>query len=124
MVETGAFEEEKQTLAQVPEAKRNDAAVSAAQAAGSYQLVNHGKDISATIKPSAALTVAAGGALSGALSGSWTHGGSNRITLTVGGVAYKGQLSRQWHANANAFVVVFSAVSADGVSLWGIRTGD
>lgn len=100
------------------------AAVSAAQAAGSYQLVNHGKDISAAIKPSAALTVASGGALSGALTGTWAHGGSNRITLTVGGVAYKGQLSRQWHANANAFVIVFSAVSAEGVSLWGIRTGD
>ncbi len=98
--------------------------VSAAQATGSWQLVNHGKDISASIKASSALSLASGGGLSGALTGSWSHGGGNRITLTAGGAIYKGRLSRQWHANANAFVVCFSAVSAEGVSLWGVRTGD
>ena len=44
------------------------------------------------------------------------------ITLASGGL-FNGVLSRQWNANANAFVVTFTAQSADGVSLWGARTG-
>ena len=59
----------------------------------------------------------------GGMTGSWTHNGSNKITVVSGGVTYKGVLSRQWNTNASAFVVTFSALSSGGVSLWAIRTG-
>ena len=97
--------------------------VSAAQAAGSYKLVNHGKDISATIKASVAVVLNADGTVSGGLSGTWTHQGGNKLSIVSGGLTYAGVLSRQWNPNANAFVVSFSALSSTGVALWGIRTG-
>jgi arabinan endo-1,5-alpha-L-arabinosidase len=97
--------------------------VSAAQAAGSYKLVNHGKDITATSKASINVTLNADGTVSGGMTGTWVHKGSNKLAITSGGSTYSGVLSRQWNANANAFVVSFSALSMGGVSLWAIRTG-
>ncbi|MFT7776070.1 glycoside hydrolase family 43 protein [Roseateles sp.] len=97
--------------------------VSAAQAAGSYKLVNHGKDITATSKPSIAVTLNADGTLGGGMTGTWAHKGANKLSVVSGGVTYAGVLSRQWNTNANAFVVSFSALSSSGVSLWAVRTG-
>ncbi len=97
--------------------------VSAAQAAGSYKLVNHGKDIAAAAKGSINVTLNTDGTVSGGLTGTWTHNGANKLSVVSGGTTYKGVLSRQWNTNASAFVVSFSALSAGGVSLWAIRTG-
>jgi arabinan endo-1,5-alpha-L-arabinosidase len=98
--------------------------VTAADAAGSYKVINHGKDISAAIKQSQNIVLAAGGAVTGALTGTWSHDGGNKITLTLGAAGtFKGVLSRQWNTNASAFVVTWTAQSVDGVSIWGARTG-
>ena len=99
------------------------AEISAAQAAGSYKLVNHGKDISAAVKASVAVTLHADGTVTGGLTGTWVHQGGNKLNVVSGGMTYAGILSRQWNTNAGAFVVCFSALSASGVSLWAIRTG-
>jgi arabinan endo-1,5-alpha-L-arabinosidase len=99
------------------------ATVTAADVAGTYKMVNHGKDITAAIKQSTVVTLSAGGAVAGASTGTWTHKGSNNIGLTVDGVTYSGVLSRQWNPNANAFTVTFTAQSKTGVSIWGVRTG-
>ncbi len=92
---------------------------------GAYKLVNHGKDISATIKPSQTVSLGATGAVmgSGAQLGDWIHRGGNRIDVTLNNVVYYGVLSRQWNPNAGAFEVTFSAQAGDGVSIWGVRTG-
>jgi arabinan endo-1,5-alpha-L-arabinosidase len=98
--------------------------VTATDVQGAYKMVNHGKDITATIKQSQVVTLAANGAVSGAVTGTWTHNGNNKITVDLGSTGmFKGVLSRQWNPNANAFVVTFTAQSADGVSIWGARTG-
>jgi arabinan endo-1,5-alpha-L-arabinosidase len=98
--------------------------VTAADAAGSYQYINHGKDITAAIKSAQNIRLGGDGTVSGAVSGSWTHNGGNGVTVTLAaGGAFSGVLSRQWNANANAFVVTFTAQSAEGVSIWGVRTG-
>lgn len=99
------------------------AGVAASDAAGSYKLVNHGKDISAAIKASIAVTLNADGSLGGGMSGSWAVKAGNLLTITSGGTSYSGVLSRQWNTNADAFVVSFSAMSSGGVSLWAVRTG-
>ncbi len=101
------------------------AAVTSAEAQGSYKMINHGKDITATIKPSQNIQLNADGTVSGAVTGSWQYQGSNNITITldVGGI-YKGVLSRQWNTNANSFAVTFTAQSIEGVSIWGARTGN
>jgi arabinan endo-1,5-alpha-L-arabinosidase len=100
------------------------ASVTAADAQGSYKMINHGKDISATIKASQNIQLNADGTVTGAASGTWQNMGGNNvnITLTTGG-SFNGVLSRQWNSNANAFVVTFTAQSVDGVSIWGARTG-
>jgi arabinan endo-1,5-alpha-L-arabinosidase len=103
------------------------ATVTSADAAGAYKMVNHGKDISATVKPSVAIRLDANGTVTGAGSGNtggtWTHKGNNNVAIVIDGVTYSGVLSRQWNPNANAFAVTFTAQSKTGVSLWGIRTG-
>ena len=98
--------------------------ISATQAAGTYKLVNHGKDITAASKSSIVVTLNTDGTVGGAggMTGTWTHNGSNKITLVSGGVTYKGVLSRQWNTNSSAFVVSLSVLSSGGVSLWAIRT--
>jgi len=40
------------------------------------------------------------------------------------GESSDGVLSRQWNGNAGSFAVAFSAQSPQGVSSWGVRTGD
>ncbi|PWF46839.1 glycoside hydrolase family 43 protein [Massilia glaciei] len=100
-------------------------AVTSAEAQGSYQMVNHGKEISAAIKASQAIKLNADGSVSGAASGTWVHGGANKVTLTLAtGGAFSGVLSRQWNTNASNFVVTFTAQSNEGVSIWGTRSGD
>ena len=99
--------------------------VSAAQAAGRYKLINHGKDISTALKPSVAVQLTVDGTVTGTVTGSWVHKGSNKLTLAMAaGGSFSGVLSRQWNANAGRFVITFSAQSLDGVSIWGVRTGD
>jgi len=90
-------------------------------AQGSYKYLDHGKDVSATIKQSQAISLNADGSVSGAVTGTWIHRGNNLIDLTIGGTIYYGVLSRQWNTNANAFVVTFSAQSQTGVSIWGAK---
>ena len=97
--------------------------VTGADTAGAYKMVNHGKDISATVKPSVAIRLDAAGTVTGGASGTWTHKGNNNVAIVIDGVTYSGVLSRQWNPNANAFAVTFTAQSKTGVSLWGIRTG-
>ena len=88
---------------------------------GNYKYVDHGKDVSATIKMSQSVALNADGTVSGAVTGTWIHRGANLIDLTIGGTLYSGVLSRQWNTNANAFVVTFSAQSQAGVSIWGAK---
>ena len=100
------------------------AEVTGKEAEGSYQFVNHGKDISAAIKTATAIRLEASGAVSGAVTGTWSHRGGNKVQLVLAaGGTFNGVLSRQYNANAKRFVATFTAQSAEGVSLWGVRTG-
>ncbi len=101
-----------------------NADVTNADAAGAYKLIDHGKDISTTIKTSQAIRLDVSGNVTGAVTGTWIHRGANLVDLTIGGTLYNGVLSRQLNPNAGRFVVTFSAQSSAGVSLWGARTGD
>jgi len=98
--------------------------VTNAQVAGAYKVINHGKDISATIKASDALRLNVDGTVSGAATGTWLHRGNNLVDVVLSGTIYNGVLSRQWNTNANNFVVTFTAQTTAGISLWGSRTGD
>ena len=91
---------------------------------GEYKIIDHGKDISATIKASQAIRLNADGTISGTVTGTWMHRGNNFIDVTlIGGTSSTVCCRVSGIRNANRFVVTFSAQSADGVSLWGARTG-
>lgn len=100
------------------------AEVSAMDAQGTYQFINHGKDISAATRQAQSVVLNADGSVSGDVSGTWKHEGANNVSLTLGTTgSFKGVLSRQYNPNLKAFLVTFTVQSADGVSLWGVRTG-
>jgi len=90
--------------------------------AGDYMLVNHGKDITATIKKSQYVSLNANGTVTGAVTGTWSLAGKNQITLNLANSpSYKGIVTSNWDATSNSYVVAFSALSSQGVSLWGSR---
>ncbi len=98
-------------------------AVAANEIPGTYQLVNHGKDISSTVKSSSDIQLASSGGISGAQSGSWTFDVNTRAsTIVLGGVTYKGVISRQWNQVRNRFEITFTALSSDGTAVWGIKS--
>lgn len=101
------------------------ATVTAAEAAGTYKMVNHGKDVTATIKQSALVKLESNGNVTGTSSGTWVHKGNNIVSINLGTAGtFSGVLSRQWNTNASAFVVTFTAQSVDGVSIMGARLGN
>ncbi len=100
------------------------AEITSAQAAGEYKIVNHGKDISSSIKMSESMRLNSDGTVSGAMTGIWIDRSNNLVELVLSGTVYYGVLSRQWNTNANNFVVTLSVQNTAGNSLWGVRTGN
>lgn len=87
---------------------------------GEYKLVNHGKDISAEVKLSEPVSLHSDGTVSGSVSGTWFRPGGMRITIEIDGLGvFKGMLSRGWNETSQQFVVTFTAMSVEGVSIWG-----
>ena len=104
-------------------AKESAAAVRREFVAGDYLLVNHGKDISASVKKSAHIVLGNDGSVTGAASGTWTLAGSHQAELRLQGAPspYKGVFLRQWDETSNNYVMTFSALSREGVALFGSR---
>jgi arabinan endo-1,5-alpha-L-arabinosidase len=87
--------------------------------AGSYMLVNHGKDITAEPKLAAAITLEGDGGIAGAATGSWKVADGNKATITLDGVEYQGVFIRQWDERAGRKTMAFTALSEDGTAVWG-----
>jgi arabinan endo-1,5-alpha-L-arabinosidase len=89
---------------------------------GDYMFVNHGKDISATVKKSRFITLNANGSISGAVTGSWALVGANQAEINLPGLPpFKGVFLKQWDETSQSYVMTFSATSRDGVSVMGSR---
>jgi len=89
---------------------------------GDYMFVNHGKDISATIKKSRLVTLRPDGTLGGAASGTWALVGSNQAEINLAGSpTFKGVFLNQWDETSKSYVMTFTATSRDGVSIMGSR---
>jgi arabinan endo-1,5-alpha-L-arabinosidase len=88
---------------------------------GDYAFINHGKEISSTIKNSVKITLNKDGTISGNVNGKWQLSGEN-IVLTVNGVDYSGVVLRQWDNGLKKFVMTFSATARNGnVAIWGSK---
>ncbi|AFC31452.1 YxiA [Paenibacillus mucilaginosus 3016] len=97
--------------------------VTAQEASGTYQLVNHGKDISAEIKESAAIELTKGGRITGAASGTFKLEDGGRAELTLDGTVYHGVFVTGWDEAQQKEVLTFSALSEQGTAVWGVRSG-
>ena len=91
------------------------------QIPGVFKLINHGKDITATVKTSTVITLNADGSITGASTGTWLLSGEHYATLSIDGTTYKGVFSRQWDDDNQVWVVTFSALATNGVAIWGSK---
>jgi arabinan endo-1,5-alpha-L-arabinosidase len=87
---------------------------------GTWKLINHEKDINTTPHESVPYRFAADGTINGPGGGTWELGGDGKTAhITVDGVLYKGVFLRCWDEDKKMWVQAFTALSGDGVALWG-----
>ncbi len=91
----------------------------AGEISGGYVFINHGKDITADIAESEPIELTVDGKITGAVTGTWKLAGDHTAELTIDGVEYNGVFLLEWNEAAGSQVMTFTAVSAEGVSLWG-----
>ncbi|MGM0878050.1 MAG: LamG-like jellyroll fold domain-containing protein [Bacillota bacterium] len=92
---------------------------------GEYKFINHGKDYSAKINKSVFIRLNnKDNTISGDVNGTWNKTSHNQAEITVDGVAYDGVFVRQWDPTSERYVMTFSAVSKEGVSVWGSKLLD
>ncbi len=98
-----------------------DNIVGSDDAVGNYRFVDHGKDINTQPHQSATLRLNEDGSVTGAREGSFEVDPETGrdIMLTLDGTDYQGVIMWQWDAAAESLTPVFSALSAEGASIWG-----
>jgi arabinan endo-1,5-alpha-L-arabinosidase len=89
------------------------------RAAGAYELVRHGKDISAEVKDSAPVLFREDGTVEGG--GVWEVREDGRMSLEMDGVRYSGVWLVAWDWRARAETEMFTVLSDSGEALWGAR---
>jgi arabinan endo-1,5-alpha-L-arabinosidase len=88
---------------------------------GEYQYVNHGKAMSAAVTRSERIRLQKNGTITGAVRGTWEQSGPNQATLIVNGSRYDGVFVRQREPESARSVMTFTALSKQGVAIWGAR---
>lgn len=89
------------------------------EVSGAFKLINHGRDVSAEVKESIVVELTADGNITGAVAGSWKLSGEHNVELAIDNVVYRGVLLRQYDELTKQEVMTFSALSLEGVSVWG-----
>ncbi|WP_430742582.1 glycoside hydrolase family 43 protein [Bacillus atrophaeus] len=86
---------------------------------GKYQIIQHGKDISADIKKTINIKLNKNHTISGEMTGTWEKTGKNEAEITLDGVKYDGVFVRQWDSVREKNVMTFSVLSGNGEAVWG-----
>lgn len=87
---------------------------------GSYKYINHGKEITADITKSEEITFHDDNTITGAVSGEWEKYDDYRVNVKLDdGNDYDGVFLRQWDPDEEDWVMTFSAMSDEGVVIWG-----
>jgi arabinan endo-1,5-alpha-L-arabinosidase len=102
-------------------ARETIGATDAGRIVGNYKLINHGKDITATVKTSSVIALNFDGSVTGAATGTWLLSGEHDVTLTLSGVTYRGVFARQWDDDNQTWVLTFTALSGNGTAIWGSK---
>ena len=88
---------------------------------GNYKLINHGKDITATVKTSVDISLLANGTVTGATTGTWQLSGEHDVTLVLAGITYRGIFARLWDDDSQVWVLTFTALASNGTAIWGSK---
>ncbi|WP_240468734.1 glycoside hydrolase family 43 C-terminal domain-containing protein [Gracilibacillus sp. YIM 98692] len=88
---------------------------------GVYKYINHGKEYSGDIITSEYITLHKNNKVSGAANGTWKKTSHNQAELTINGETYKGVFTTQWNPDAKQHVMTFTAMSDQGVAIWGSK---
>ncbi|MBT2624840.1 glycoside hydrolase family 43 protein [Bacillus sp. ISL-32] len=88
---------------------------------GKYQIIQHGKDISADIKKTINIQLNKNHTISGEMTGTWEKTGKNEAEITLDGVKYDGLFVRQWDSVREKNVMTFSVLSGSGEAVWGSK---
>lgn len=98
-----------------------DNVVSAEDLAGDYKLIDHGKDIDREAKRTVYVSLTESGDVGGEATGSWELDDTGLILNLDGHGEFEGVTRWQWDATLESLVPVFTALSDEGISLWGSR---
>jgi len=94
----------------------------AKQLAGTWKIINHGNDINTTVHASEVYNFNENGNITG--TGTWTLGTDGKTArITLGGKLYKGVFLRSYDEYHSVWVYSFTAMSSDGIALWGATPG-
>lgn len=90
------------------------------QLTGSWKLIDHEQDINTRPKISTTVNFLPDGTVGGPMSGSWQLGADGKTALiTIDGVLYTGVFLRSWDNDHSMWVQAFTAMSDEGIALWG-----
>jgi arabinan endo-1,5-alpha-L-arabinosidase len=96
--------------------------VTRADVVGTWQLVDMGHDITAAAAASADVALGKTGAITGDASGRWKLTGQNTAALTIDGETYTGAFVPTWDPATQQWSLGFTALSAQGITVWGRQT--
>ncbi|GEM05319.1 hypothetical protein HMI01_23070 [Halolactibacillus miurensis] len=88
---------------------------------GTYKYINHGKDGSSDIKESVKIVLHDDGTISGAIDGTWEQDGYY-ASIAINDITYEGVFVEVWDELNKQGVLSFTALSDQGVSIWGVQT--
>ncbi|WP_071784190.1 LamG-like jellyroll fold domain-containing protein [Paenibacillus antibioticophila] len=100
------------------------AAVKEASISGDYKFVNHGLSYSGAVTESVSITLEKDKKITGDLEGSWSLEGGYDAEIVVNGEAYHGVFVQGWDPLQQQNTLTFTAVSAKGETIWGIKQPD
>ncbi len=58
------------------------------------------------------------------MNGTWKKTSQNQAEITIDGFTYDGVFVRQWDPTSERYVMTFTAMSTEGVTIWGSRLAD
>ncbi|RKL67427.1 arabinanase [Salipaludibacillus neizhouensis] len=91
---------------------------------GDYQYINHGSDITGDIEKASYISLNKNNKISGAVEGSWKKTSHNQAEITIDNVTYDGVFIEQWDHSSESYVMTFTAMSQEGVTVWGSKMLD
>jgi len=92
---------------------------------GDFKYLRHERIINSDVAFSEVISLNRNGSITGAIDGLWSFNSDyNFIDITIDKVLYQGVVSHQWNEDTQTFVITFSAMSNEGISIWGSKVAE